>query len=44
MNCLEGTEYKNITVENVVVNGQRLDEAQMSIELQGMDRKELIIK
>ncbi len=44
MNCLEGTEYKNITVENVVVNGQRLGEAQMSIELQGMDRKELIIK
>ena len=44
INCLEGTEYKNITVENVVVNGQRLGEEQMSIEVQGMDRKELIIK
>jgi hypothetical protein len=41
---LEGTEYKNITIENIVVNGQRLDEEQMSIEVQGMDRKELIIK
>ena len=43
-NTLDGTEYKNIKIENVVVNGQRLNEEQMSIEVQGMDRKELIIK
>jgi hypothetical protein len=41
---LEGTEYKNITVENVIVNGQRLNEEQMSIDVCGMERKELLVK
>jgi hypothetical protein len=44
VNCLDGSEYKNILVENVVVNGQRLDESQMAIDVCGMDRKELIVK
>ena len=43
-NCLESTKYKNITIENVVVNGQRLDEKQMFIDVRGVDRKELIVK
>ena len=44
VNCLEDSEYKNITVENIVVNGQRLEETQMAINVQGMERKELIVK
>ena len=44
VNCLESREYKNLQIENIIVNGQRLDESQMSINVCGMDLKELKVK
>ena len=43
-NSLEGSEYKNITIENVVVNGERLTAEQMRVDLRGIDDKDVHIK
>jgi hypothetical protein len=37
-------KYKNITIKNVFVNGQRLNEEQMSIDVHGMERQEFFYK
>jgi hypothetical protein len=37
-------KYKNITIKNVFVNGQHLNEVQMSIDVHGMERQEFFYK
>ena len=44
VNCLEETEYKQITIDNVVVNGTRLQAADMYIEMQNVAETEVAIK
>ena len=43
-NYIDSSEYSNIKIENVFLNGKRLEESQISIDVCGMERKELIIK
>jgi hypothetical protein len=43
-NIIEGTEFKNICVENVVLNEKRLQSSEMEIHTTGFDEKEFSIK
>ncbi len=44
INQIETTEYKNITVENVVLNGKKLSKDEMEIYLLGVDKTEVNVK
>lgn len=37
-------KYKNITIKNVFVNGQRLNKERMSIDVHAMERQEFFDK
>ncbi len=43
-NMVEGSEFKNITIENIVLNGKRLQASDMEIHTEGFDEKELVVK